>query len=115
MLQGLEHCITVPEAVPPLSLDFELRRGLLMILKEALHNAIRHAGATFVEVTIRLEGGRLSVSVRDDGRGFERETAGRGGRGLGTMRGRARELGGELQLESRPGAGTLVRVSVEIA
>jgi two-component system, NarL family, sensor histidine kinase UhpB len=80
--------------------------AIYRIAQEALANIARHADAQSVEVDLRAEnGGGVQLTVRDDGRGFEtgRPT---GGLGLGGMAERARLVGGELTIESRPGAGT---------
>ncbi len=76
------------------------------IVQEALTNVLRHAGARECEVSVQGRNGHLVVSVADDGAGSFR--AGDGS-GLETMRERAEELGGSLELLPRPGGGTLVR------
>lgn len=80
------------------------------IAQEALTNALRHARAQRVDLTLALRGGRLELDVRDDGRGFAADAA--AGLGLVTMRERAEQLGGELRIESAPGGGTRVRATV---
>jgi two-component system, NarL family, sensor histidine kinase UhpB len=80
--------------------------AIYRIAQEALANIARHADARSVEVDLRAENGSgVQLTVRDDGRGFETERA-TGGLGLGGMAERARLVGGELTIESRPGAGT---------
>jgi two-component system sensor histidine kinase UhpB len=77
------------------------------IAQEALANIARHSKATQVEIGLRTAGPGLELTVRDDGRGFEPGQAPDGaGLGLGGMAERARLVGGELTIESRPGAGT---------
>jgi signal transduction histidine kinase len=76
------------------------------IVQEALTNVLRHAGARECEVSVQGSNGHLVVSVADDGAGMFR--AGDGS-GLETMRERAEELGGSLELVQRPGGGTVVR------
>jgi signal transduction histidine kinase len=92
----------------------EARRQLLFFFKEALTNAARHARARRVEVELALGGGELSLGVADDGRGFEPEAT-QAGHGLANLRRRARELGARLELESRPGQGTRVALSLPLA
>jgi signal transduction histidine kinase len=84
------------------------------IAQEALQNAHRHAGAERIEVRLENGGGRLALSVADDGRGFDVLAPGVRGRRLGltSMEERAAELGGRLTIESRPGEGTTVRLEV---
>jgi len=82
------------------------------VAQEALTNAARHSGAARAEVTLRRrEDGGVELAVADDGRGFAFEESERG-LGLGGMRERALLIGGELTIESRPGAGTTVRLTV---
>jgi signal transduction histidine kinase len=87
---------------------------VLRIAHEALHNAVRHAAAS--HVTVRLDGGpdRLTLEVTDDGIGFDPDDPELRSRHLGltSMEERARELGGTLQLASKPGSGTTVRLDV---
>jgi two-component system sensor histidine kinase UhpB len=75
------------------------------IAQEALANIARHADASQVEIDLRTGDGGVELTVRDDGRGFEPDRPA-GGLGLGGMAERARLVGGELTIESRPGAGT---------
>jgi two-component system sensor histidine kinase UhpB len=82
------------------------------VAQEALSNAGRHSGAGSVAVTLsRREDGGVALEVADDGRGFAFEESERG-LGIGGMRERALLIGGELTIESRPGAGTTVRLTV---
>jgi two-component system, NarL family, sensor kinase len=76
------------------------------IVQEALTNVLRHAGARECEVSVQGRNGHLVVSVADDGAGSFRPGD---GSGLETMRERAEELGGSLELLPRPGGGTVVR------
>ena len=85
------------------------------IAQEALHNALRHAGARArIAVTVRCEPGHLELTVIDDGSGFDSGAADLRARRLGltTMAERARAAGGTLAIESTPGAGTTVRLDV---
>lgn len=79
------------------------------IVREALANAMKHARATRVDITASVEQRRLKLVVADDGVGFEPQAASRDGHmGLSTMASRAAALGGELHIDSRPGAGTRI-------
>jgi signal transduction histidine kinase len=87
-------------------------RELLRVAQEALQNAVRHARARHVAVRLRSEDGRLLLEVEDDGVGFDpgapdlRSTR----LGLTSMEERAQRLGGRLEIQSAPGAGTRVRL-----
>jgi two-component system sensor histidine kinase UhpB len=82
------------------------------VAQEALNNAARHSGAKHVDVRLRRsEDGGVVLEVADDGRGFAFDESERG-LGIGGMRERALLVGGELTIESRPDAGTTVRLAV---
>ena len=87
--------------------------GLLMILQEAVGNAIRHGQAKRVTVNVAFGDGRLTLTVADDGCGFDTVEHARG-LGLGSMDERAKALGGSFRIESSPSAGTKVTVEIPI-
>jgi signal transduction histidine kinase len=84
--------------------------AVLRATQEALANVRRHASATEVALTLTFEGGHVVLDVVDDGVGFDREAA--PGHGLRGIHRRVQQVGGEVSIDSRPGAGTHVRVSV---
>ena len=84
------------------------RLALYRLVQEALTNVLRHAGATQVRVTLGESDAGLQLSVRDNGRGFDPGGVPPGHHGLLGMRYRIESLGGQLELHSAPGAGTLV-------
>ena len=96
------------------ALDPALEVALFRIVQEALTNAARHARATRVDVAIDLEPHLVTVSVSDDGLGFDPASPAIRARRLGltSMRERAEAAGGSLVVQSAPGAGTTVRVEV---
>jgi two-component system, NarL family, sensor histidine kinase UhpB len=81
------------------------------VAQEALANAARHSGAGRVAVELRRDGDGVELEVSDDGRGFAFAQSERG-LGIAGMRERALLVGGELTIESRPGHGTTVRLTV---
>lgn len=89
---------------------------LLRILQEALNNVGKHAQADSVVVTWDVDGGRFSLTITDDGRGFDTARGVRDSAyGLVGMRERADVIGAQLSLDSDPGVGTTVRVVAGIA
>ena len=110
---GLEVQLNVEKefTLPP-----GVQGGLYRIAQEALNNILKHARARNVTVSLRLaeDDKRVILEIADDGIGFDpaavRE---RGGMGLRGMAERAEQLGGQLRIESEPGAGTIVQVQVE--
>ena len=93
----------------------EAELALYRIAQEAVSNAIRHASPSRVDVEIRRRAGRVVLTVRDDGQGFQVDDA-RGGErpglGLFGMEERAAYLGGRVEIRSRPGRGTVVRAAI---
>lgn len=97
--------------------DAEL--GLYRIVQEALRNVERHAGATLATVKIAFTNPTLTVEVVDNGKGFVpelgmAELAVHGQLGLLGMNERAQLLGGKVQIDSRPGSGTRVAITVPV-
>lgn len=84
--------------------------ALMRIAQEALSNVARHARAKGVAVRLSADGGRVMLSVSDDGAGFQGTQA--SGMGLGNIRTRAAEFGGRAEIESTPGQGTKVHASL---
>ena len=96
-------------------LGAENERSLLMIVREALQNALRHAAPDHVSVALSSDRRSLRVEIEDDGRGFDPAVINSSnGRhyGLVGMRERAEKLGGQLSLTSFPGKGTRVLLRV---
>ncbi len=84
---------------------------LLRTAQEALANVRKHAAAACVEIVLSTGAdGHAAIEVTDDGSGFEPTVLTHGGFGLAGMRGRVEDAGGQLQVDSAPGAGTLIRV-----
>jgi two-component system, NarL family, sensor histidine kinase UhpB len=92
-------------------LDDDVQLVVYRVAQEALTNAARHSEARRVGVSLRRAGDGVELEVADDGRGFAFEQSERG-LGIGGMRERALLIGAELTIESRPGHGTTVRLSV---
>jgi signal transduction histidine kinase len=87
---------------------------LYWIAQEALNNVVKHAQAQKVTVGLRFDEERARLEVRDDGKGFEPATARQsGGMGLRGMAERAQRINGKLEVESAPGQGTSLKVTVE--
>lgn len=110
---GLDIDLAMQRPVGRLGADSEL--AMYRIVQEALSNAIRHSGASRVAVSLEAEDSVLRAEVRDNGRGFatDRPFSDEGqGLGLVGMRERARHAGAALEIDSAPGSGTRVRVTL---
>lgn len=91
-------------------LSKEERRNLYMIIKESINNSIKYAGCTMIVLTIQPNGKYLSISVSDDGTGFNTESF-VPGNGLKNIRERAREVGYREEIIAAPGQGTTVALA----
>ncbi len=110
---GLRVRFDIPADLPARPLPGKARHALFLVVREALNNAARHAGAGLLRLEIRAEGTDLRIVVEDDGCGFEAANAGVPGarEGLGNMRRRMEELGGTFRLAARTGGGTRIELS----
>jgi signal transduction histidine kinase len=91
-----------------------ITREVLKIANEAVANALQHASATTISIELGHTAGRLTLTVTDDGTGFDLVETVQASRrlGLSSMRERAEALGGTLRIDTAPGAGTRVRLEV---
>lgn len=94
-------------------LPIEVSTAMYRLVQEALNNVIKHARASHVWISAVRGGGRLDISVRDDGVGFDPETSSNGF-GLIGMRERTELVGGVYDVLSAPGSGTTVRATVPV-
>ncbi len=110
-----EEGLSVEVAVKgePRSIGARAEEELFWVAREAMSNVVRHAGTSRCVVKLVYGQGMAVVEVRDNGKGFDTEDASAAsGYGLSSMRERAQEVGGLILLESTPGSGTSVLVSV---
>lgn len=91
---------------------------LFRMVRELVLNAVKHAQARTVAISLRREGGNIVITVRDDGRGFDACTAGgfspTGGFGLINIRERVRQSGGQVEILSAPGSGAAISITVPL-
>jgi signal transduction histidine kinase len=116
-------CATAPgltarftESGTPSGLPTPYEVALLRIAQSALANTVRHAGARRAEITLSFMDTAVALDIVDDGRGFDPASApsGDGGFGLPAMRSRAQSLGGTFTVESAPGQGTAVAITLPL-
>jgi signal transduction histidine kinase len=110
LLAGVRWTMEVEGLDSGARLPLESQRDLFLIFKEALHNIQRHARAEHVTIRLTRTGRRFTLGVADDGCGFDPSSA--AGHGLSNMRARADSCGGWMSLESEPGRGTVISVSL---
>ena len=106
--------VTCGDGVRDGSLSDSVEGAAYFFVCEALANTLKHGDAKRAAVTLRLESGVLHIDVTDDGRGFDPSGL-VGAGGLGGLSDRLAALGGSLDIESRPGAGTRLSASVPAA
>jgi len=105
----------LPDQIPDLQLPTDSRHHVFMAAKEAMNNVLKHAAAKLLCVRVGLTGDGFEIELADDGRGFaqgEPQARPGSGNGLVNMRERMNAVGGELVLQSCPGAGTRVKFLV---
>ena len=115
VLAGRTHGVQVKfdaaADLPDLGADREA--AVYRVAQEALHNALRHSGASVICMSLAARRHRVILEVADRGQGFAAETPS-GGLGLASMRERAAAAGGTLTVRSAPGAGTQVRLELPV-
>ena len=127
--QGLHHAIvwlgsrmreeyglvlTVQQAATWRPLDQGMRAALFQIVRELLFNVVKHAGVGAATVVLNQTEQTLTLVVSDAGVGFDAEQATADGQGLRQARQRVELYGGRLKLDTRPGAGTAVTITVPL-
>lgn len=99
----------------PAKLPSDVTLCVFRIAQEALRNCAKHSGARTARVTLGNSGEEIRLSVSDDGCGFDMESeAMKRGLGFTSMRERLRIVGGAMEVQSRPGHGTVIEVSVPL-
>jgi signal transduction histidine kinase/ligand-binding sensor domain-containing protein len=109
--------LEVETDLPAAPLNSEQRHSLFLAFKEALSNVVQHAGATDLHLAIGTGAGMLTITLRDNGCGFDRAAPRErsSADGLGNMQRRLQQLGGQYQLTSQPGQGVTVCFKVPLA
>ncbi len=96
------------------AVDSRHRHQLFLAFKEALTNVVRHSGATEVRLNIQVKQGQVCLSIADNGRGWVRTGQKEGMDGVANMRARLEKLGGQFEVHSQAGQGTIVRLELPL-
>jgi signal transduction histidine kinase len=105
--------INAPDEPPPFAET--TFAGICQIANEAISNAVRHADATCIVISTLYDQQRFQITITDDGKGFDLEAAqGNSGLGLRNMEQRARLYGGHVTIQSEPGQGTTLTITVPV-
>ena len=117
MASGMRCRLDFPVHLPACPVTAEVRHNLFLAFKEALHNVVKHSRATEVHIAFALQPAGFSVTLSDNGCGFE-PAGGTPERshcnGLLNIRQRLSEIGGHCAIQSQPGQGTQVIFSVPV-
>lgn len=111
---GVLHELSVDADGPTTRLSPKRLTAIYRVFQEALTNVARHAQAQHVWVQLSVQADTLQLQLRDDGCGFDSQKPGAHALGLLSMSERTREIGGELQLASRPGQGTQLTLTAPL-
>ncbi len=102
-----------PDSDAEIPVGANVRREIFLIFKESINNMVKHSGCTEADLEVRLSDETLELNLRDNGKGFDISTIS-DGHGLASMKERARGLGGEFEIASRAGKGTIVLLKVSL-
>jgi signal transduction histidine kinase len=121
---GIRCRLDFPVHLPAQPVTAEARHNLFLAVKEALHNVLKHSGATEVQLAFAVEGAAFTMKVSDNGRGFDAAAPKNASlingqlpprrNGLANMRQRLREIGGRCEIHSEPGRGTQIVFSLPL-
>jgi signal transduction histidine kinase len=103
----------VAEEIPAHPLTPETRHDLLLAVKEAMNNIVKHSGATEVWLRMRMNDGGFEITIEDNGHGFK-ASADSDRNGLQNMRSRIESAGGNFELQSEMGEGTVIRIKLPL-
>jgi len=104
-----------PDDVPASPMSSEMRRNLFLTIKEALHNVVKHSGAASVKLVLKIVEKSVFISIKDTGAGFDTGITKTGGNGLHNMQRRVEDCGGQYRLNSEPGMGTLIELTISLS
>ncbi|WP_240763156.1 sensor histidine kinase [Paenibacillus thalictri] len=96
----------------PEPLSEAMEHQLFLIVQEGMANVVKHASAGSVVLSIMDAGHQVMLQIEDDGQGFSKIEVNTHSYGLTTMRERAQKLGGQLEIASKPGTGTTLKVKI---
>ena len=113
-LAGVSARFDLPEIFPDYPLPGRLRHNLFLAAKEAVYNAVRHGSPTLVTCRMAMTGDTLTVTVEDNGCGFEEKADPQVNHGSSNMRKRMEDIGGTFVGQSEVGKGTTVQFSISL-
>ncbi|MGD0816751.1 MAG: triple tyrosine motif-containing protein [Verrucomicrobiota bacterium] len=109
---GIRCRLDLPLQLPLWPLTAETRHSVFLAFKEALHNVVKHSGATEVRIALTVDARVLTLSVEDNGCGFDPAAVDPTGNGLVNMRRRLEHIGGRCEIVSAPSQGVKINFTV---
>lgn len=109
----------VDKGVEKVKVNMNQRKNIYLLYKEVINNAIKHADCKHMEIVLSLANKKLGIIIKDDGKGFnlnevQNITDNLGGNGIKGMQERAKQIGAKLDIDSIPGKGTTVSLSLSL-
>lgn len=111
---GIDTTIDFPQHVPQMRISREAQRNIFATVKESIHNCVKHAGATEINIKLQLTANNLEITISDNGKGFDPDQIKGSGNGLRNMKQRIESVGGIFSITPAPARGTLVSISVPV-
>ncbi len=109
---GIDYLVDFPKNVPVVQLSSEIKRNLLLISKEAIHNIVKHSAATSVSLSAQFGTNQLEIKIIDNGKGIDLGDVSKFGNGLKNMRKRAEEIDATFEVTNRK--GTTITISAAV-
>ena len=111
--KNVECDYQIDENAENLLSNLDAKKNILLVVKEAMNNISKYSGATNAEIKMRADAGSLYIQINDNGKGFKIGENNHGN-GLKNMQNRTEHLGGKFSLQSEPGQGTKLEISLPL-
>lgn len=108
----IEFVSELPENIPDLKITGQNRRNIYLLVKELVHNAIKHSRASTIALKIAIDEQTLYIAVNDNGIGIHSDNANTNGMGLGNIRSRIEKLNGKFSLQNNEGTHISIRIAL---
>jgi PAS domain S-box-containing protein len=114
---GIRIDFSISDGIGENTFDSAVEVQVLRVIQEAMTNCRKHSGAHYLKIGVELDGSKASITINDDGKGFDAdqfEHGDSGHFGLVFMRERMEQIGGSLEIDSIPGGGTVLKLDIPI-
>ena len=108
-VRDMQFTYTLSSNISNRKIDMIERKNIYLIFKEMVHNIIKHSDASIVQMSVYRSDGKIHLTIKDNGKGFDLHEN-MSGNGLLNMPQRAKEIGGNITIESKVGKGTKVKL-----